>query len=521
MLISDYFQDVLDIYPSQKRKNFFKSTYALDFAEKLPVEIFSYMDNDDFTTKASCGQGSWAEYPWIDIIAKGFGDSQEALVIEYRFDCENSRVILSLIPRFKQYGDYISVRGKLINILSHEYLDEFHIDGEDSYSILSKSYSYDELNDSLINSDLYYLITIYNKLVPYFNAFISSEDENADFSKYENEGLFSAQMVDLSSFERSEKYKVCNELESQSLYPEPSINIKDIKIQYPKHDLYKSGINNPDILFTDDTIEKIVSSGFNLIDYRNIMDSIKEEYSYNLISMIKKHNLDMAELDAKDRILLLSKSFADTEYKSIGRLLGSYSFNTIRIDDRLPDALIITSIIHELSHCILERILKEVLMKMLETNDTPLISAFVKILLEDNDLNYILDEFCAHTVEGRFALYGYQDYSSFNYKRDEISGKYSKDDMDYALVVANSFAYDIKDILEAYIDDDLRDEIKSEFFSLSSPPDYRPLDMEIESRFTGSDFIEAIGIVLISGFGESLNNMDKVKRYMDVYASLM
>ena len=258
-----------------------------------------------------------------------------------------------------------------------------------------------------------------------------------------------------------------------------------------------------------------------MIDYRNIIDSIKEEYSYNLISMIKKHNLDMGELDAKDRILLLSKSFADTKYKSIGRLLGSYSFNKIRIDDRLPDALIITSIIHELSHCILERILKEVLMKMLETNDTPLISAFVKILLEDNDLNYILDEFCAHTVEGRFALYGYQDYSSFNYKRDEISGKYSKYDMDYALVVANSFAYDIKDILEAYIDDDLRDEIKSEFFSLSSPPDYRPLDMEIESRFTGSDFIEAISIVLISGFAESLNNMDKVKRYMDVYASLM
>ena len=44
MLISDYFQDVLDIYPSQKRKNFFKSTYALDFAKKLPVEIFSYME---------------------------------------------------------------------------------------------------------------------------------------------------------------------------------------------------------------------------------------------------------------------------------------------------------------------------------------------------------------------------------------------------------------------------------------------------------------------------------------------
>lgn len=53
MLISDYFKDVLDNYPSQKRKDFFKSTFALDFSEKLPVEIFSYMNNEDFTAKAS------------------------------------------------------------------------------------------------------------------------------------------------------------------------------------------------------------------------------------------------------------------------------------------------------------------------------------------------------------------------------------------------------------------------------------------------------------------------------------
>ena len=517
MLISDYFKDVLDNYPSQKRKNFFNNAFALDFVEKLPLEIFSYINNDNFIAKASCGQGNWAEYPWIDIISKSFDDSQEALVMEYRFDCRNSKVILSLVPRFKHYDDFISVRKKLINILSHEYLDTFEID-DDSYSILSKSYSYDELNDFLINSDLNYLITLYNKLIPYFKSLISRNEDDVEFIEYERDNHKVCEMRDLS-FESDKLYKMNSDsvFESLNLSYVPPVRIRDIKIKYPQHDRYKSGINNPKVLFTDNTIERIISSDFSQIDYSEIIDSIKKDYMYNLINMIKEYNLDIGELDAKDRVLLLSKSFADTDYKSIGRLLGSYAFDKIRVDDRLPDALIITSIIHELSHCLLERILKEVLMKMLESNDTPLISGFIKILLEDNDLNYLLDEFCAHTVEGRFALYGYQDYSSFNYKLDEVSGKYSKDDIDYALIVANTFAYDIKDILEEYIDDELRDEIKREYSYISSPPEYKPLDMEIESRFTGNDFMEALCIVLISGFGESISNPEKVERYMEIY----
>ena len=207
--------------------------------------------------------------------------------------------------------------------------------------------------------------------------------------------------------------------------------------------------------------------------------------------------------------------FTKTDFKSVGRLLGSYSFGQIQIDDRLSDPMIITSIIHELAHFILEKILKEVLMNILRTNDTPLLSSYVKILLEDNDLNYLLDEFCAHTVEGRFALYGFQDYSSFNYKLNEISDRYQKDEIDYALLVANSFAYDIKDILEKFIDDDLREDIKKEFLRLSSQPNYEPLDLEIESRLEDKDFLESITLILTTGIGEVLANPDKLGRYMN------
>ncbi|MBO4515932.1 hypothetical protein J5751_00410, partial [bacterium] len=170
---------------------------------------------------------------------------------------------------------------------------------------------------------------------------------------------------------------------------------------------------------------------------------------------------------------------------------------------------------HELAHFMLEKILKEILMKVLDTNDTPLVSSYVKILLEDNDLNYLLDEFSAHTVEGRFALYGYQDYASFKYKLDEISHLYSKEDIDYALILANTFAYDIKDILEEYIDEDLREEIKDEFLNINDTPQYEQLDFEIESRLEDDDFREALALILTTGIGEVLAQKDKLSRYME------
>ena len=153
-------------------------------------------------------------------------------------------------------------------------------------------------------------------------------------------------------------------------------------------------------------------------------------------------------------------------------------------------------------------------MKVLDTNNTPLISSYIKILLEDNDLNYLLDEFCAHTVEGRFALYGYQDYSSFKYKMDEISHLYSEDDLDYVLILANTFAYDIKSILENFIDEKLRDDIKKEFLNLRDQPKYEPLDLEIESKIENEYFIKSLALLLASGVGEAVNQIDKLERYM-------
>lgn len=104
-MFSNDFKEILDSYKSEKTRNFKDSTLVFKITKEIPQIMADYL-NDAFTVKASCGQGSWNNYPWINIIDKSFDNLQEALVIEYKFDSENSNIYLSLIPRLIDYSTY-------------------------------------------------------------------------------------------------------------------------------------------------------------------------------------------------------------------------------------------------------------------------------------------------------------------------------------------------------------------------------------------------------------------------------
>lgn len=511
-MFADDFREILDNYSGIMTKDF--KANEEDVKRRLSANLIKDL-NSDFIVKAFCGQNSWADNPWVNIIDGSFDNFQEALTIEYKFDTANSSVELSIIPRLKVYSEYISLSKDLINILNNHYLRDFEITA-DSYSIVSKRYSYDDLDDEVLSDDLDFIIGIYNELKAYFKIRLDDfKNPTVFYSRGPSESFKKENrlIVEDALYELEENYNLGRNAYYESAKKAP--DVRDITIRYPEENIYGNYLNDPKDFFTDENIDRILKCDLSADDYRNILTSIKQNAQMNLINAIKENNIDFTDLETRDKVLLFSKSFTKTGFKSIGRRLGYYSFGEIRIDDRLPNPLIITSIIHELAHFILEKILKESLMKILDTNDTPLISSYVKILLEDNDLNYLLDEYCAHTVEGRFALYGFQDYSSFNYKLNEISHLYSQDDIDYALVVANTFAYDIKEMLEEFITDGIRQDIKDEFSNSYEKPDYEPLDLEIESRLEKDDFIESMALILVTGVGEALNNPDKLERYMN------
>lgn len=479
-MLDIYFKEILDNFEKEKTKPFKNNDLVNKIRNDLPKEILKIIDNN-FTVKGACGVNSWPKSPWITIVHNSFDSSQEAVILQYNFDTEKSILSLSVILRLKDMNEYVSLNNFLTDSLNGINLNDFSIDKNNtSNKIITKNYAYNQINNAKLKNDLDFIIPIYMKLSNLMNSSIKEESQKSQTAASKKE-------------------------------------IRDIHINYPNENNYPNDIINPDDFFTDKNIEMIIKCNISFDDYKEILFKIIKNSKYNLNYIIDKYDLNFNRLKTRDKVLLYSKSFTNTEFKSVGRHLGSYSFNRIMIDDRLPSALIITSIIHELSHFLLEKILKELLMKIIRSNDTPLISAYVKILLEDNDLNYLLDEYCAHSVEGRFALYGFQDYSSFNYKLNEIADLYSNEDIEYTLILANTFAYYIKNIMEDFIGDDLREDIKDEFLKLKEQPQYESLEMEIESLLKGDYFVEAIGIILTSGISEALSNPQKLERYMARY----
>ena len=226
--------------------------------------------------------------------------------------------------------------------------------------------------------------------------------------------------------------------------------------------------------------------------------------------------IDIDSLKTLDKVLLFSKSFVKTEYKEGGGNLGHFEFNEIYIDDRGTDAIQITTIIHELSHFLLAEILEQVISALLNTNKSDVVEAFVSYTLIKDDFNYLVDEYCAHTVEGRFAVLGYQDYGSYKSILERFLEIYSNDYIDVAKGIGNTFAVYIKDIITSFIDDKLREDIKEEFSKINDTPQYSDLQFETSDIYDWKRFSKAMQLMLtrnIEDFTSNPEDIEKLKMY--------
>ena len=288
-----------------------------------------------------------------------------------------------------------------------------------------------------------------------------------------------------------------------------SVDIRSIASN-PKLE-YVGGVNDfstPETLFTDDNLERIEKFDFTMDDFNDIIRSIKIQGFNNLENLIRKHLIGMDSLNIRDKVTLIAKSFAPVEYKDYGVDLGYFEFDKIYVDDRQLDSLQITTIIHELSHFFIKEILTQALCRLLDISKSHLAEATVIYILSNNSLNKLVDEYAAHCVEGRFTVFGYQDYSSFIALQNDLQSN----EADIAKTIGNTFSIHIKDLLEAFIDWDLREEIKEQFIhDTVDRPDYRQLKFENSSKLTDEGFLKAIWLILFEG----LQNVDveKVKEY--------
>ena len=113
-----------------------------------------------------------------------------------------------------------------------------------------------------------------------------------------------------------------------------------------------------------------------------------------------------------------------------------------------------------------------------------------------------MDEYCAHTVEGRFIPHGYQNYGSFNMLVDQVpkSEEY-KSLIKAHMVIGNTYSEDVISIIESFIDDELRQEIKAQFKrDYNYPPSYDQITLEIHEFIPEAGKVEYLSAVFSDGF---------------------
>lgn len=286
--------------------------------------------------------------------------------------------------------------------------------------------------------------------------------------------------------------------------------IKDIKThpnKYYNFRNYSNSFNEISELLSDENIKKLKDFSLTESQFDEIIENIKKTYRMILDNLIDDYRIDFESLSTVDKVLLFTKSFVKTEYKEGGGDLGNFAFNEIYIDDRASRALQITTILHELSHFLIAEILEQIVSILLKTNKTDVVEAFVCYTLVNDSFNYLLDEYCAHTVEGRYALLGYQDYGSYEDKLNEFEDKDPRL-IEVANEIGNTFAFYIKDIIGSFITEDLREDIKEEFNNINDPPKFSQLRHETSVVYEWERFSHALEIILIKKLDDILNNSD-------------
>ena len=220
---------------------------------------------------------------------------------------------------------------------------------------------------------------------------------------------------------------------------------------------------------------------------------------------LKNYDYEFSTTNVLGKIKLITKSYADVVYKSKGAEQGSYSYNQIKIDDRLNDSDIISTLIHELTHHLFNEIFEQMLMYVWEVKKTDAIEAFVSFTIGTNPVYLLMNEYCAHTVEGRFIPHGYQRYGSFNsILNEEFDLENDHEVISFALMMGNSLASDIINILENFITDDIRSEIKQEYLRSSSlRPDYEEMILESDETLPVEEKLKHMHVILMSGIALS------------------
>ena len=259
-----------------------------------------------------------------------------------------------------------------------------------------------------------------------------------------------------------------------------------------------------DKLLTKENKAELAKQSFTVDAYYAILTNILNQGSYRLNQILSTIPPEQKEsMSIINKIGFITLAFTEVTYKSKGAELGSYAFNLINIDDRLNTAEQIGTLIHELTHHLVSEIFEQALMFILETEKTEVIEAFAWFALSA-PAAVLMNEYCAHSVEGRFVPHGYQNFGSFNNILNSNFDPKSEEDRELVhsqMVLGNSLAEDILRILDFFITPQMREEIKAQYQEdFKFPPQYDQIGWETKDVLPEPVKASVINILLDVAF---------------------
>ena len=245
-----------------------------------------------------------------------------------------------------------------------------------------------------------------------------------------------------------------------------------------------------------------------------------EEYNQILSDIFARAKFaDIWGDTTRNKILNLAGVFAECKAKSRGYERGYMFANGVYYDDRLDESVQIATIIHELAHFFLFNIIESLLCYVFKVKPSSTLQSFAWYFLTLPEFQ-IMNEYCAHTVEGRFIPYGYQNYGSFNVLVENYG--VGGESLDSMVIIGNSFANEIIVYLEKYIDEDLRNEIKLQYRKDLVKPAYESilketnncLDLDIKNKVI-LNILQDI-LIEVSNDGEALKELESIKESIEL-----
>ena len=258
-------------------------------------------------------------------------------------------------------------------------------------------------------------------------------------------------------------------------------------------------------LFTPKNKKKLNEMSFSVSAYYTIIQNIYNQARYNYTGLLNDMSPEEYQnLDILSKVAIITMAFARINHKSRGAELGYYAYNMIRVDDRLDNIHQATTLIHELTHHLVAEIFEQTLMYILDTKKSEVVEAYVEFALHSDPASMLMNEYCAHIVEGRFVPHGYQNFGSFIniLQKFDTETDEGKEFVHFQQVFGGSLATDILKILEEFITPEIRNEILEQFRKESNyAPPYDQLNLfEIKDEFPEPVKVYCINSLLSSKF---------------------